>query len=53
MPDLQYHYSFPAGKNAQLEECLRPLHAFYLAKKAELNACLIYATPLLAQERHR
>ncbi|MCL0166400.1 YjeJ family protein, partial [Klebsiella pneumoniae] len=21
-----------------LEECLRPLHAFYLEKKAELNA---------------
>ncbi|WP_240994314.1 YjeJ family protein, partial [Klebsiella quasipneumoniae] len=26
------------GRMLSLEECLRPLHAFYLEKKAELNA---------------
>lgn len=27
------------GRMLSLEECLRPLHAFYLEKKAELSAC--------------
>ncbi len=37
MPDLQYHYPSQPGRMLSLEECLRPLHAFYLEKKAELS----------------
>jgi hypothetical protein len=40
------------GRMLSLEECLRPLHAFYLATQAKINARLICQVPLLAQERH-
>jgi len=36
------------GRMLSLEECLRPLHAFYLEKKAELSACPHLATTPLS-----